>query len=171
MSRNLVLAGIALASILVAVILFRPPDTGSDIPQADIDADPVPLPEPVPPPAAPPSTEEPVHNTKNAAIAERRAQPDAMLAARESSVWTGLRRELLQSGRGPEDELVTAMGDLVRSLRDARLNPDKADHAALRAEQDRVQAQLAGSDAASRPGVQQLLGRLDDIRAEYATPE
>jgi hypothetical protein len=145
MNRVVILSATALASVVLAVVLFGSPDTGGNIPEAPPAA-------PASPDAAPPTelaTEAgqvpaadalvPVElEEKRARAAERTArlaQPDAMAAARQTIAWTAVRRELLRFHDDDATALAASCAEISQRLYEARKAPDTADFATLGADQ------------------------------------
>lgn len=167
-----------IAGIALAFFLFRPPDTGDDVPEIDVSPaiaaiepgePPVPQVRPSLPleELRPPGLEmRPGANPLNAELLAQRNTPEALLYGRLAGPWTMVRRVI---GRVQDHEIAPWIDELngtIEALREARREPDKADWDALAVAQqdlvDRIRAAPFNEEE-----IESMLVRVEELLAEH----
>jgi hypothetical protein len=142
LNRNLVLAGTATISVVLALFVFGSPNTGADVPESTTipTRTPVLLQEAARP--APTTVED--KRARTDARKERLAQPDAIAAGKARVMWTSIRRELLRADSDDGRAIADVAGELMQRLYEANVHPDEADIEAIARDQATLLEKLDG---------------------------
>jgi hypothetical protein len=106
-------------------------------------------------------------NPMAAEAAAKRALPEAVQAGKASVPWTLIRRNLLRLEDPAAKELGGQANQLVLDLRKQRRDPDSFDYAGLEKRQKELGQQIRETSFVDDPEIIQMLGRLDEVQAEY----
>lgn len=172
MNRNLLLGGAAVVGIFAALIVFRSPSTGDEVPDFQPPAQAEVADAPTPTRLNAPEGSRAVGDAvgparpESVAMSERRLQNDAMLVGMESSAWTLIKREIARVENPASKGFMDEASDLIRALRDARLSPDSADVPALQARQKDIRDRMRAAGVTSGV-IEDQFKRIDDLEQRY----
>ena len=121
---------------------------------------------PTPPTAVRPD-EIPGPNPLAAEAQEKRSRPEAVQSGKASIPWTLIRRNLNRVETEQATQFSNQANQLVLDLRRMRRDPDSFDYGELEQRQRELQQGIRNAGLDSDEEISTMLGRVDEIIAEY----